>query len=1089
MRFRSRFLVNVLGPVFVEYPDADSAKLSPAKQRTLSAIVASYRSGIDWTTLSDRSESAPGETERRNERAAFRMAISRLRPHLPEGVLEEFDERHRLGLDAAQVDAWRLLELAVAPLDEVDTSELLHVLNPATPFDRIDDLEIVERMRRRIRQAQRTLFTRLAEERPEVLRGELIEHLRDHFEEDPYNETLLSMLIVAEAQAGNRRSALEILNDAKRAFADVGLDLAPAFGDLERDLLDSEASVGPRLVPIVSGQRLSLPPVLANVRSGPHMGHDKALRQLTDLLIQRHGYRSAVVSGPGGAGKTRLCAELAALGADIGIPTVYLAGSRLGPTPALGPLLAALDSFRERMAAIGEQSVDPDIRRAEAWVAAMDALGAKAAQGSLLFIVDDSQQLDSQTAELLSLVPQSELAEALMLVVVTANEPAPRGWPSLATAIDGPDTLDVEIGPLDDAALGQLVAHHRPGWDERLVANVARELRTLSGGMAGIVQVLLANLDELDTIRDTSPPGGDRLIQSMVAELPADVREVGGVAAVIGLDFDLIALEQLSERSPGELLDMLETLIDLGLVRDLPSVRFMFTNVLVQSALLAGIDADRKRFLHQQAAAHFAQDVHRRAHHQAHATPLVAPGEAVASLLQSGDLHLERGAYREAVNDYRYAHLIKGSRLEVDQEGRLARALDLSGLPAEARRVRQRAFAAALGSGDHTLALEVAVSGLPEGEVIDGDAELVACLNKIDPSRLDQASAHDLICHRARQLTIMGRSAEARAAADLARVEARTPDQRVRAALVARFAVSISSCPDDRLALLDEAAQAVPDASPGFRADYCFLRSLDHYEAMDTEEARRWRRFLDDAEIGVPTIRRWHRRLFDAMLHADAGRHHEAQAARAAAAEFGLRAGIIEANNAAVFADFVDRWLCGTHDRLASLLGEDRPMHPAKGPVLARAAAVLVLDVIGRRDEACEHAEVLTRGVLDSPVSQSIGAMAMVTSVLARSEDRELVDEARVMLGTRGDSFLVVGACVASLGPVHRYLAELAPDEATARHHWDRAAAGAIESGSLLWRVVTQRDLAERHDDAEARSQMIELADDGELSRLFSDMG
>ncbi|MCP3988459.1 MAG: AAA family ATPase [Actinomycetia bacterium] len=1022
----------------------------------------------------------------KRERAAFRMAISRLRAHLPEGVIVEVpDEGDRLNLDAAQVDAWRLLELSSnrSPLGALEPAELLHLLNPVTPFGTVADLEFVQPMIRRIRDAQRALFYRLSSEHPELLRGEFLEHLRLHLEEDPYNETLLALLVVAEAETGNRRRALDVLRTAGDRFNDAGLDLSDGFDELELDLLDGKVS--PRLVPHVSARQLQLPGALDSARVGPHVGRDDQLEELATLFAPGPGLRSAIISGRLGVGKTRLCAELASMAVDRGVPCIYLSPSRAGSDTAFGPLITALASFRKRASQVFDRNHDPDIQRAQLWTAALDAMEAKAGPGRLLLIVDESQQLDVQTAHLISHLPASELASRLALVVVEGSERDPRSSESVATIIGAqPSTLSIELDMLDESAMRSLVSGRHPEFDGRLVQNLARQLHRLSHGLAGAATLVLANLDDLHMIPDVEALRGDRLIESIVANLATDVFEIGLMASVIGLGFDLDALEAISGRQSNDLLLVIDELIERELLREGETqLEFEVVHVLVQSAFLSRADTDQLLHFNQLAAQHFADDIHRRAHHQANAYPLVDQETAVASLLGSAAVFLDRGAYQATVKDYRQVQVVSGRRLPPDHEGLYARALELSGLPTAGRRVRDNAFSDALEASDHELALSVATSGLPEGESVDGDRDLVANLLKLDASNLSHNWAHAHACHLARQLTIVGRLEDAAAVASRATRLATDPDQEIRAAIASRFAISATSTPAQRLTKL-EAVEAELDQVPSsLQADYFALRVIDHYECPDFTESHRWRRRIDEIDVPLPPLRVWHALMFDAMAATDAGEVNQAQKLRDAAHDFAINAGIGEAVNARMAPELIDLWLADDLGSSVDLVGEGAPLDP-EGSVLAQAGAALALEAAGRSKEAIAVAESLANSVVCSPASQGTAALALVASVLAHSEDRRLVATVRSMLATRGQSFLVVAACVASLGPTDRYMAELTESPDEARRHRLQAVETAKASGSLLWEAVTRRDLVEHYDDKTARAELLDLTRDSELTHL-----
>ncbi|MEL7210764.1 MAG: AAA family ATPase, partial [Actinomycetota bacterium] len=263
---------------------------------------------------------------------------------------------------------------------------------------------------------------RVARERPDLLRGEFVSHLRGHLVEDPFNERLLATLIMVEAHGGDRRRALQTLRQARDEFVEIGLELSAEVTALESDLLDPDART--RFEPLVPDLRPPIPTALADMRVGAHVGHRDELAELEALV--RAGTGQALIHGPSGVGKSRLCAELADRSAKLRVPTVYLRPERHGSDPAFAPLLRSLEGFRTRALPLLERPSSPELRSL-LLVAGLQELTERAGDRSLLLIVDDSQLLDSATAELVRQLPYTDVAARIILVVVATerdDEPA-----------------------------------------------------------------------------------------------------------------------------------------------------------------------------------------------------------------------------------------------------------------------------------------------------------------------------------------------------------------------------------------------------------------------------------------------------------------------------------------------------------------------------------------------------------------------------------------------------------------------------------------------------------------------------------------
>lgn len=1062
---RRGYSVQVLGPISIDHPQAKQrSSLSQAKQRLIAALVMAGDNGVAWYTL--RAEDEPVHDEE-SVRAAFRMGVSRLRAHLPPGSIEDIGEGAlRLTLATSDVDAWHLLDLATTDdaLDDVATADLLHLLQPVEPFGIVGIDGMFEAAARRIYDARHDLMLRIAKERPELLRGEFVFYLRGHLREDPFNERLLATLVMAEAHGGDRRRALRTLRAARDEFIEIGLELSAEVAALEDDLLDPDAQS--RFEPLVPQLLPPIPVPLRDLRIGHHVGHRDELVELEALV--KEGSGQALVHGPSGVGKSRLCAELAHRVSKVRVPTIYLRPEPQGSDAAFAPLLRSLPSFRDRALPVLAQPASPETRTV-LLVMALQELAERAGDGVLLLIVDDSQLLDSATAELVRQLPSTDVAAHVVLVVVatdSGDDESPMA-PAVAVA-DSAVAKKIEVGPLGETELRDMVRSRWPDNLEPLVWNVAQQLHQMSGGRAGVASILLASIPEADMLPDLGELRGVRPIAQIADALPPEVARIGAAASVLGQRFDLHALAAVTGLSHDELLGGLDELLRRQLVRETKGLHYEVVHAIVAKALLDTASAERLCQWHELAARHYRDDLHRRALHGFAAGDLLPRAEVFEALRASALEHLSAGSYWEAVVIFRKALLLfEDGRLDLVLEGSFARALELVGLRAEAARVRERALADALARDDHATGLSITVSGLPEAQLVDGDRILVDRLDRIDAAKLDPALALELACHRSRQLSILGEYEEATRRAAEAVALATEPAGRIMAVFTQRFALACTSEPDDRCKLLDGVEGEVAQADSAVKAEYYILQALDCYAAGRTATAVEWRERLDEL-ADPPLIRQWHGMQFDAMRTWDEGRLTEAAARRAEAVSFGLLAGINGATESRDASLLIDMYLTtgfgSFADSVGDVVGPGRILDPDASTLQCSGAAVVLLDC-GLVEEAVALAEGLATAVTRSPVGERTVALAFAAEALALSTRSDLVDDVRRLLERRGRSSMVLGAAVASLGPVANYLATLAPDDGQRRKHLEEAVAVAADAGQTLWQVYCQARLARLIDD------------------------
>lgn len=1038
--------IRVVGGVRVGAGAALGRPLSAAKRQLLAVLVAAGPDGLTAQSLASEL-GGPGRTL---HAPALRMAIARLRDHLPDGWLPDSAAgRYRLVCPVAEVDAWLLAELAASgAVGRVGDDALVQLLLPGAAFVDAGPTRLVDAARHALGPHQRSVLATLLERSPERVDGPLIDHMRRHCADDPYDERLVFLTAARLAGIGDRRGALDRISAARRDLRDVGLDPSARLLELERKLLDGTYD-GDAAAP-------SEPPV---ARQLPHRLRESSAygfvgdRSRVDAAFAHLASGAPVlVEGVLGAGKTRFVAELARVAAEHGWQVVDVAGNEAAVDGSLAPFLAALADFRDDAAAVFARHDDPASRRADLWLALRRAIGATAGGARTVLVVDDVQWFDSQSLEFVGHLVGSS-GDVAIVFAGRSDAVSRSAWATLRDTAVRSGAMEVALAPMGVEDIREIVRTRHPGLGASTSWGLAEEVHRRGGGWPGTAIVLLASADQdwhLPSTRSlTVPPTLQDSLRSRVSPAAFDV---GVAAAVVGELFELDLVQQLCALDADAVLDAVDELVRGELLVERSPTTFATAHALVDAAFLQAASRSQQTRMHLRAASIVGDDVHRRARHLVEALPMADADDVADALLASADAYVQQDLHLEASRRYRSAREVLARPLTPDQTVAYSRALDLSGLHADAERVRDEVHDLAMRAGDAELALRAATSGMPEAEPIDGAPTLVSRLQRIEPGLLRPPSRWVRDHHLARQLAILGELDEAADAADRATLAAVERDEIVASALVHRFAVSATSPPEVRISILDEVAMLVAGMPSRIEGEYWLVRAIDLYEAGDHGGAVDAHARLCAID-GLPIQRRWHAGMFEAMMASDAGDADRARSLRRATYDMASRAGLREAENAYLIGEFVDLFLDGAAGLL--LEGVENGSLDPEVNTLMRAGVCAVLDQAGEVGRALPHAELVAKSVLDSPISQGVAALACVARVLGESEDAGLRERAREMLLRRGRSAVVIGAGAACVGPVDHYAAFLAADATMRTAHIAEAQSFAAASGVERWIRVT----------------------------------
>ena len=370
-------------------------------------------------------------------------------------------------------------------------------------------------------------------------------------------------------------------------------------------------------------------------------------------------------------GVARRASGDSAVARELAARLVGALGEQAGLLRGLAPGLAGLLGAGGEPASEPSGGEQPAVTREQVDGAAVDGLVRLAAAGGLVWVVDDLQWVDEGSLQVLRRLAGRPVAGPVLLLCCVRTEveaprspaaPLARGtaWAHLAEAL--PPALQLRLGPLAPAAVGQLVAGLLG--ERRVAPELVDLIARRSGGSPLAVLELVRVMLEEGVLRPSwdvwvadaaglasLPLGGDalRLIAGRVEHLSAGTSEVLRLAAVCGDRFELALLARAGRHPLAAIDAAIDEASAAGLVERGPVGGYAFVHHRVREALLAGLAPADRRALHQRLAEALvgADEVYARAGHFL-AGDLRDPGPARAACLAAGLRALAEAADEDA---------------------------------------------------------------------------------------------------------------------------------------------------------------------------------------------------------------------------------------------------------------------------------------------------------------------------------------------------------------------------------------------------------------------------------------------------------
>jgi class 3 adenylate cyclase/tetratricopeptide (TPR) repeat protein len=528
-------------------------------------------------------------------------------------------------------------------------------------------------------------------------------------EGDYYGDCVVEAARLCAAAAGGQILTTEVLRSVVGRHATQ--DFAPV-GELElKGLPDPVPAVEVRWLPEATPGMVPLPGRVVGAATDAlfgFFGRVPELDILTQIRKRAHAVnrcQAAFLAGEAGIGKTALVAQVSraahAEGSivlfghaeeDVGIsyqPWIEIIRplvrddnlSLLSRLPsaqraALARLLPELDDDGEGRVA------DPDAERLLLWEASMELVGAASQHAPVLVVLDDLHWADTATLQLLRHVIASANPMDVTIVCTYRDTDLRRADPLHKLLSDlhrETRVTRVALAGLEDHELVELMVAAAGHELDDTGIGLAHTLRRETDGNPFFTGEILRHLWETGRI---VPRDDGRLVLADDLEnldLPSSVRDVVGrrverlgdeafrvlcLAAVIGREFDIELLAQVTNVDEDELLDVTDAAVSAAVLIETGTPgRYSFAHVLIQHTLYDEVSPTRRERAHHhiaevleaRATAPDAAALAELAHHWVAATRPAEIDKALTYVRRAGDAARDALAPEDAIRWYQQA--------------------------------------------------------------------------------------------------------------------------------------------------------------------------------------------------------------------------------------------------------------------------------------------------------------------------------------------------------------------------------------------------------------------------------------------------
>jgi DNA-binding SARP family transcriptional activator len=404
--------------------------------------------------------------------------------------------------------------------------------------------------------------------------------------EHPYREALRAQLMLALYRCDRQADALQVYREARAALAhDLGIEPGARLSELQRAILTHDPQLAPVAAPVTAAEVSAF------------VGREPELAQLLAGLDEVEAGRGRVflLAGEPGIGKSRLAEELAAHARARGALVLVGRCWEAGGAPAYWPWVQSLRGVTD-LARLLPADAAPPLARFQLFDSVATVLKRSAAEQPVVLVLDDLHAADEPSLLLLQFVAR-EISRGRVLIVGAYRDVDPTLADPLARTLEElarePVTRTLALRGLTEADVTRFVALAGAG---ELGVAVFAETEGNPLFMGEIVRLLGSegSVAIPHSVRET--------IGRRLRHLSEDCNRLLGVASVLGREFDLQVLAQVSGLDHAAALELLDQAADARVVTDVPGTagRMRFAHALIRDAAYQRLSRARRVELHRE---------------------------------------------------------------------------------------------------------------------------------------------------------------------------------------------------------------------------------------------------------------------------------------------------------------------------------------------------------------------------------------------------------------------------------------------------------------------------------------------------------